>query len=246
MESDLDNTTDEVDIAAWERLSAEELLRTLSHHYGQRVAIGTSFQKSGLVLIDMAYRNQIPLRVFTIDTLRLPAETHHLMDTIQERYGFELESFTPQPEAVQRMIQDHGEYLFFDSVAKREYCCKIRKTEPNGRALDTVDAWVTGLRRDQSSQRSETPRIQHIKRGGRTLHKVAPIANWTEADVDAYIEKHAIPQNDLFSRGYRTIGCTICSSPVLPWEDQRAGRWRWEKQESAKECGLHLEHGAGI
>ena len=246
MEKELDETSSRLDTLDLEGVSPEDLLRILWERHGQRAAIGTSFQKSGLVLIDMAYRNGIPLRVFTIDTLRLPLETHRLMETIQQRYGLELERFSPQSEAVGRMIKNHGEHLFFDSVAKREYCCQIRKQEPNARALATLDVWVTGLRRDQSSQRSTTPRIQNSAQDGRALIKVSPIVDWAESDVDAYLADHGVPQNELYGQGYRSIGCMICTSPVLDSEDQRAGRWRWEKQESAKECGLHWEGGAGI
>lgn len=229
-------------------LDPEALLRWADTNYGNRAAIITSFQNTGCVIIDMARRVAPGLRVVTIDTLRLHRETYDLIRQIESRYGIIVERFTPNPERLRQMIEQHGEFLFFDSKAKQEICCRTRKLEPNGRALATVDVWIAGLRRVQSAGRSNTKKAALVYRGGRPIVKLCPIADWTDEDVKTYVAERNVPSNDLYRRGYTSIGCEICSTPTLPWEDIRAGRWRWFNylgKELQKECGLHVD-GSGI
>ncbi len=229
-------------------MTPEDILRWSVDAYGPRAALFTSFQETGCALMDMAYRRGLTLRVVTVDTLRLHRETYDLMAALEARYGIAIEKFQPDPERLRRMIENHGEYLFFDSKDKQEHCCAIRKVEPNNRALETVDVWITGLRKDQSGFRASTPKASWVKRGDRELLKLCPLADWTEAMVRAYNEEHQVPANSLYEQGYASIGCIICSTPIRPGEDKRAGRWRWfnqYEQGDKKECGIHIA-GSGI
>jgi phosphoadenosine phosphosulfate reductase len=229
-------------------LDPEDLLAWTHAVHGNRAGVITSFQNTGLVMIDMCHRMGLPMRVLTVDTLRLHPETYELMDEVEQRYGITIERFQPDPERLSRMVEQHGEYLFFDSQEKQEFCCHVRKVEPNERALATVDAWITGLRRDQSSFRKGVEKASYITREGRRILKLAPLAAWGEEEVQAYVDQHGVPHNKLYDQGYTTIGCVICTTPVRPGEDKRAGRWRWfNHMEDAhkKECGIHIG-GSGI
>lgn len=238
---------------------SEELVRELNDYtpealfswalsnYGPRAGIITSFQDTGCVMVDIMSKAAPGMRVLTVDTLRLHDETYALMDEIEARYGIEIERFTPNPEKRERMIAQHGEYLFFDSKAKQEFCCNVRKVEPNQRALETLDVWFTGLRRDQSEFRASTPKAQIVDRSGRKLIKVAPLADWDQTQIDAYVAEHDVPKSALYDQGYTSIGCAICTTPTRPGEDKRAGRWRWFNalEGDNKECGIHIG-GSGI
>lgn len=230
------------------RLSPEELLRWAWRHYGRRAAITTSFQSTGCVLIDMASRAGLDLRVVTVDTLRLHPETYQLMEAIEKRYGLTVERFQPDPEQVRRLVEQHGEYLFFDSKEKQEHCCQVRKVAPHLRALETLDVWITGLRRDQSRHRWGIPKASLAQSQGRSLLKLSPLADWTDEQVQRYNAEYQVPCNPLYEKGYTSIGCVICSTPTRPCEHRRAGRWRWfnsRHRDDRKECGIHTD-GSGI
>ncbi len=234
-------------VDALNEMGPEELLQWAYEQHGDRAGIVTSFQDTGCVMIDMAHQVAPDLRVLTVDTLRLHTETYGAIEAIEQRYGIAVERFTPDPKAVSHMVQQHGEYLFFDSKAKQEFCCHVRKVEPNQRALATLDVWITGLRQDQSDFRKATPKASYVQQEGRPLIKLAPLADWSEEDVWRYIRENNVPYNPLYDQGYTSIGCVICTTPTLPGEDKRAGRWRWFNalEKDAKECGIHI-HGSGI
>ena len=244
----MEDWTEGVNLEALEAMGPEELLRWSWEARGTRAAIFTSFQKTGCVMIDMARAAAPELRVLTVDTLRLPQDTHDLMKALEAKYGIRIERFQPDPERVARMVDDHGEFLFFDSREKQEHCCAVRKVEPNRRALATVDIWITGLRRDQSAFRKATPKAAVVEQNGRRLLKLCPLIDWTEERVNAYISERGVPYNSLYDKGYTSIGCVICSTPTRPGENPRAGRWRWTNQlaeAGKKECGIHIQ-GSGI
>ena len=229
-------------------LSPEGLLKWSWEKYGRRTAIFTSFQNTGCVLVDMSRRVAPQLRVITVDTLRLHRETYELIGEMEDRYGLNMERFQPDPDRVERMIEQHGEYLFFDTVAKQEYCCHVRKVEPNERALETVDVWITGLRRDHGKSRENTSRVENVERNGRPILKLCPLADWAEDRVWQYIRDNDVPHSELYRKGYSSIGCEVCTTPTLPGESKRAGRWRWTNQldpDHPKECGIHSD-GSGI
>lgn len=230
--------------------TAEALIQWAFDHFGDRAGIVTSFQDTGCVMIDIASRVAPGMRVMTVDTLRLHPETYTLMDEVEARYTLKIEHFTPDPKRLKRMVAQHGEFLFFDTKAKQEYCCQIRKVEPNIEALQTLDVWFTGLRQDHSGSRSDTPKAQYVENEWNTLLKLSPLADWNATKVKAHVEEHKVPFNSLYDQGYTSIGCTICSTPTLPHEDIRAGRWRWFNSmdpDSEKECGIHTNtEGDGI
>jgi len=230
-------TDTDTDSATARETAAAALLADVLGRWGRRVAVGTAFQDEGMVLLDLAVRLEPRVRVFTIDTGRLPAETHRFIDRIRDRYRLEVEVFLPDPADVEPLVRRFGPEVFRRSVEHRLACCRARKVEPMGRVLSTLDAWVAGLRREQAPSRAEVPEI-----GPDPVHpgvvKVCPLAGWRAADVAAYLERYDVPRHPLYSRGYASIGCEPCTRPTPPGADPRAGRWWWEDGQP-KECGLH-------
>ena len=204
----------------------------------RRVAIVASFQAESSVLIHMAASIVDRPEVVTLDTGRLPEETQDLIDRVQRRYPIRLQVEAPDPADVARLVAADGPNLFRRSVELRERCCDVRKVRPLARALEGFDAWVTGLRRDQSARRRRTPVVQtDAVHGG--IAKIAPLVGWRRDQVWAYIREHGLDYHALYERGYASIGCAPCTRPIEPGQDERAGRWWWE-QSDVKECGLHL------
>jgi thioredoxin-dependent adenylylsulfate APS reductase len=205
--------------------------------YGDGLALCTSFQAEGMVLLDMAWNLDPTVRVFTIDTGRLPPETYDLIDEVRERYGAIVDVYSPDAIEVGRFVTREGVNPFYRSLPLRLRCCDLRKTKPLERALEGLDCWVTGLRRDQSTTRSDVRTVE-LDRRHPGLIKLNPLATWNEDQVWEYVRRHDIPYNRLYDQGYRSIGCAPCTRPCAPGEDARAGRWWWE-EDMPKECGLH-------
>jgi phosphoadenosine phosphosulfate reductase len=227
-----------------ESLGARDVLANALAALGRdRLAIASSFGAEDVVLIDLLASLEPRPRVFTLDTGRLPQETYDLMDQVRRRYGIEIEVYFPNAERVEAMVQAKGLNLFYESIENRAECCTVRKVEPLGRALATLDAWVTGLRRDQNVTRVETAKIA-TDPGHPGVWKIAPLADWTTDRVWAYIREHDLPYNALHDRGYPSIGCAPCTRAVEPGEDERAGRWWWERPEE-RECGIHFDPRSG-
>ncbi|MFB6344793.1 MAG: phosphoadenylyl-sulfate reductase [bacterium] len=235
----------EQDLKQFEDWSGQDIISWAFETFGDDAAIGTSLQHTGMTQIDLASRETKGFRVFTVDTLRFHDETYEFIESVQEHYDMNLEIYKPDPEEVQDMIDRHGEYLFFDSREKQQLCCDIRKSHPHDRAVQTVDVWICGLRRDQSDERSEVPKAQFTREAGKKVLKLAPLADWTEDEIWNYIEENNVPYNPLFDEGYKTISCRICTTPVQDDEDKRDGRWRWFNNHD-RECGLHYSEGGGI
>ncbi len=206
----------------------------------QPAAFSTSFGAEDMVVLDLVQRHALPIETFTLDTGRLPEETYALMQKVEARYGNVVASFFPRARAVQDLVAKNGINGFYDSVENRKACCAVRKLEPLARALAGKKAWVTGLRAQQSVTRAALAfREIDVERG---LEKFNPLADWTEADVWAYLRANDVPYNALHDRFYPSIGCAPCTRAITPGEDLRAGRWWWENPES-KECGLHVQDG---
>jgi thioredoxin-dependent adenylylsulfate APS reductase len=220
-------------------LPPEKLLEQTFHTFGEGAALVTSFQAEGLVLLDMTRRRlpDLPLRVITLDTGRLPQETYDLMERVRGRYGIALEIFSPDPARLEPLIRRGGPNLFYRSPEDREACCHVRKVEPLGRALEGLCAWITGLRRGQSAARAHTETLALEDDAGRL--KLSPLAEWSWERVWHYIEDHRVPYHPLYDQGYTSIGCAPCTRPVRPGAGARSGRWWWETEEVPKECGLH-------
>jgi len=203
----------------------------------ERVAIVASFQAESSVLIDMASTIRPDLRVLTLDTGRLPQETHDMIDRVRQRYGIAIDVIIPGPADVEEMVRAHGVNLFYESVELRRLCCDVRKSRPLARALRGYDAWITGVRREQAATRAHTQVVTvDAEHGG--IAKIAPLAGWTKQQVWDYIREHDLPYHSLYDSGYTSIGCAPCTRATTAQEDERAGRWWWEQGE-VKECGLH-------
>lgn len=188
-----------------------------------------------MIILDMALRMSPTVRVFTLDTGRLPEETFAMIDAVRLRYGVAVEIVSPDATELARMTAQHGPNLFRDDPSLRKLCCHIRKTLPLQRKLADFDAWAVGLRRSQSDERAD---IARIDRSSRAV-KLSPLADWSAGQVEQYLHDHDVPRHPLYSAGYGTIGCQPCSRPIAPGEDLRSGRWWWE-QDDSKECGIHV------
>lgn len=226
-----------MDFSTLETQKAPELLAWAAAEYGARLGLASSFGMEDMVLIDMVARQNLPLKVFTLDTGRLPEETYELMDKVRNRYGIEIHTYFPDREAVERLVREKGFYSFRESVENRKECCAIRKVEPLGRALEGLQAWITGMRREQSITRTDIPKVQPDE-AHPGLIKINPLADWSDQQVKDYLDQHQVPINALHKKNYPSIGCAPCTRPILEGEDIRAGRWWWENPEH-KECGLH-------
>ena len=215
---------------------ARQLLLRASGAHG-KVAFASSFGAEDMVVLDMIARDRLPIDVFTLDTGRLPAETHALIAQARALYGISIDVFTPKPEGVEQYVARFGLDGFYESVEARKACCGVRKVEPLRRALAGRGAWITGLRREQSDTRTDVVPAAFDEAFG--LWKYNPLADWSEADVWSYLREHEVPYNALHDRGYPSIGCEPCTRAVKHGEHPRAGRWWWEQQGVRKECGLH-------
>lgn len=204
-----------------------------------KIGFASSFGAEDVVVIDLLAKINKKVQVFTLDTGRLPEETYEVMDRIREKYGIPIVSFFPDKAAVEKLEREKGFYSFRQSVENRKECCGIRKVEPLKRALAGLDAWITGLRREQAVTRSGLPKVE-VDAGNRGIAKLNPIADWTTEQVWDYIKKNNIPYNKLHDKHYPSIGCAPCTRAVKPGEDIRAGRWWWELPDQ-KECGLHVK-----
>ena len=202
------------------------------------VIFANSFGAEDMVLTDLIGKNFPNISMFTLDTGRLPEETHSLMKEVEDRYNIETKIYFPEPVAVEKYIAENGLNGFYDSIALRKACCFMRKVEPLKRALKDNRAWITGLRRDQALTRSDLEESEFDADNG--LQKISPLLNWRLSDVWAYIKDFNAPYNALHDQGYSSIGCAPCTRAITPGEDVRAGRWWWEDPET-KECGLHLK-----
>jgi phosphoadenosine phosphosulfate reductase len=216
---------------------AEDVIAWALDRFSPRIAISEGGGAEGLVIIDMATKIRDDVRVFTLDTGRMPQETYDLMDRVQERYGIRVEMLFPESAHVEGMVRRHGPNLMYESVDLRLLCCQVRKVLPLVKYLENLDAWITGLRREQWASRAEVRKIElDHDHGGIT--KVNPLADWTKKEVWEYIRANDVPYHALYDQGYTSIGCAPCTRPISEGEDHRAGRWWWEK-DAPKECGIH-------
>jgi phosphoadenosine phosphosulfate reductase len=223
-----------------QELSAEEILRWAWRVFHRRVAFATSLSLEDQVLTDLIWRIEPEIGIFTLDTGRLFPETYDLLERTGNHYGMKIRIYYPEAGSVEQMVNQHGVNLFRQSVELRKHCCSIRKVHPLGRALSGLDAWICGLRREQSSTRADLEVVKWDETNH--LGKINPLANWSERAIKEYIHTHHVPYNPLYDRGFSSIGCACCTRAVRAGEDLRAGRWWWESPEH-KECGLHWKEG---
>lgn len=196
-----------------------------------------------VVLIDMASKITKNLQVFSIDTGRLHPETYQLFEKVRQHYDIELEILFPDSQQVEALVRQKGLFSFYQDNHKE--CCGIRKVRPLRRKLATVDAWITGQRKDQSPDtRANIPVIQMDMAFSTEEHKIVkfnPLANWTSKQVWQYIRHFNVPYNQLHEKGFISIGCEPCTKAVLPNQHEREGRWWWENA-ADKECGFHEDN----
>ena len=193
-----------------------------------------------VVLIDMAYKIRSDIKVFSLDTGRLHPETYAFIEKVRDHYSIDIDIVMPESSAVEKLVKEKGLFSFYKDDHKE--CCGIRKIAPLRKHLLTLDAWITGQRKDQSpGTRSEVPVIQDDKAFARPddkLTKYNPLANWSSQQVWDYIRAFEVPFNELHNRGFVSIGCEPCTRPTGPGQHEREGRWWWEDA-TKKECGLH-------
>ena len=201
------------------------------------VAFANSLGAEDMVLTDIIDRHQLAIEMFSLDTGRLPQETYDLMQTVRERYKTPLRIYFPNVKQVEAYVAEHGVNGFYDSIELRKACCHIRKVEPLRRALQGKRAWVTGIRSEQASTRSNL-KVSAYDMDNR-MQKVNPLLDWSNAEVWEYLKHYDVPYNKLHDKFYPSIGCEPCTRAITPGEDLRSGRWWWENPET-KECGLHI------
>jgi len=221
--------------------SAEKLLKYLLARFGDKIALATSFGAEDQVLTDMLCRAGKSPMIFTLDTGRLHEETYKVAEATRKKYDIKIKVLFPDSKQIEKMTQQHGFNLFYDSIEKRKLCCKVRKLEPLKKQLSTLDAWICGLRSEQSPTRTGLNVIDWDQGFG--LIKICPLSTWSQEQVWEYIRKNDVPYNKLHAEGFPSIGCEPCTRAVRPGEDIRGGRWWWEEPEH-KECGLHAKKGA--
>ena len=219
-----------------EHLSVVEVLQKIAAEYGNRAAFSTSLSFEDQVITHHIFSNDLPIRVFTLDTGRLFPETYGVFNRTLDRYKKKIEVFSPKHEGVEKMVTEKGPLSFYVSLENRKECCFIRKVEPLNRALDNVDCWITGLRAEHSENRKDMSMTEIDDQ--RNIVKVHPIFNWSLEQVKNEIKEFNIPYNSLHDKGFVSIGCQPCTRAVKEGEDFRAGRWWWENSDK-KECGLH-------
>ena len=219
-----------------EHLSVVEVLQKIATEYGNRAAFSTSLSWEDQVITHHIFSNDLPIRVFTLDTGRLFPETYGVFNRTLDRYKKKIEVFSPKHEGVEKMVTEKGPLSFYVSLENRKECCFIRKVEPLNRALDNVDCWITGLRAEHSENRKDMSMTEIDDQ--RNMVKVHPIFNWSLEQVKNEIKEFNIPYNSLHDKGFVSIGCQPCTRAVKEGEDFRAGRWWWENSDK-KECGLH-------
>jgi len=192
-----------------------------------------------VVLVDMAVKIRPDVPVFSLDTGRLHAETYRFLEQVRQHYSIDIECMFPDAGQIEALVREKGLFSFYRDG--HQECCGIRKVMPLRRKLSTLDAWITGQRKDQSPTRTSVPVVQDDKAFGspdNPLVKFNPLANWSSAQVWDYIRSNDVPFNELHNKGFISIGCEPCTRPVLPNQHEREGRWWWEEA-TMKECGLH-------
>jgi phosphoadenosine phosphosulfate reductase len=224
-------------IQAIEKGTLTEALSRVAELFPEGVVFSSSLGQEDQLLTDVIFKNNLPVKVFTIDTGRLFNETYELLDRTTARYKKSIQVYFPEAADVEEFVATKGINSFYESVDNRKECCFIRKVKPLNRALQGAKVWITGLRAEQSGNRKDMPMIEWDEQ--KQLYKFNPLIRWTYDEMISYINEHNVPYNRLHDKGFISIGCAPCTRAIEPGEDARAGRWWWET--SQKECGLHSD-----
>ncbi len=220
----------------FENKPAGELLKYFLEYFGDKIAFSTSLGLEDQVITHMISQIDKTAKIFTLDTGRLFPETYDLIDRTAKKFGVTVDVYFPDAADVENMVREKGINLFYDSIENRKFCCEVRKLRPLARAIKNLDAWITGLRRDQAVTRKNLKKVEWDQNNN--LLKINPLADWNLEQVESYIKEYKVPVNPLHKKGFVSIGCQPCTRAIEPGEDIRAGRWWWENPET-KECGLH-------
>jgi phosphoadenosine phosphosulfate reductase len=219
--------------------SVADSLRELVSEYPGKVIFTTSFGIEDQVITHIIFRNDIPVEVVTLDTGRLFPETYKVFAETVIKYKKKIGVYFPDQPGVEKMLTEKGPFSFYESKENRMECCFLRKVVPLSRALDGKSVWVTGIRADQSGNRSEMVDLEFDN--SKMIIKYHPLFNWTLEDVENFLKENDVPYNALHDKGYLSIGCEPCTRPVIKGQDFRSGRWWWET-DSTKECGCHVKY----
>ncbi len=214
----------------------EESLALLGKEFAGKIIFSSSFGLEDQAITHIIFSGNIPIRIFTLDTGRIFPETYSVWNSTREKYGKNIESFSPDKEAVQKMVSSKGPNSFYESVENRLECCQIRKVEPMQRALKGNEIWITGIRKEQSANRDNMNSVEWDEKN--QIVKFHPLFDWSFEEVKDFIKKNNVPYNSLHDKGFPSIGCQPCTRAVKEGENPRAGRWWWEDA-TKKECGLH-------
>lgn len=223
------------EIAIIEKSSVEDGIKLATDKFPGQVVFSTSLGQEDQVINSFIGKNNLPVKIFTLDTGRLFNETYELLEKTTLRYKTPIEVCFPDAYDVQQYVNNKGINAFYESVENRKECCFIRKVKPLNKALQDAKIWITGLRADQSDNRKEMQMVEWDEQ--RQLYKYNPLLNWSFDELIGYIKKNNVPYNTLHDKGFVSIGCAPCTRAIEAGEDIRAGRWWWEL--SKKECGLH-------
>jgi len=215
--------------------SASRVLSDAVAEFGGSLSLLTSFQREGVVILDLLTRLNFRLPVITIDTGRLPAATLDMIAAVEKHFGVVVERLTPDESEVDAMVSVHGKDLFREGVPQRMLCCNIRKVRPLTLRMRGVPAYLTGIRREQSPERADTEVFDRST----SPVRISPLVDWRASEVLEYTDRNRLPVHALYAAGYRSIGCDPCTRAVFEGEHERAGRWWWE-DDAAKECGIHI------
>ncbi|MGA0555042.1 phosphoadenylyl-sulfate reductase [Larkinella sp. VNQ87] len=218
--------------------SEVESLKTLAELFPGQVVFSSSFGYEDQVITDLILANNLPIRIFSLDTGRMFGETYQVWQKTNSRYDTKIEAYYPKSEPLEKLLSEKGPFSFYESVENRKECCFIRKVEPLNRALAGNKIWITGIRAEQSQNRQGMTQLENDE--VHNLFKFHPLMNWTFEEVKDYVRKNNVPYNPLHDRGFVSIGCQPCTRAIQEGEDFRAGRWWWEDN-SKKECGLHAK-----
>ena len=216
----------------------EEAVTLLAKEFLGKIVFSTSFGLEDQAITHIVFSKNIPIKVFTLDTGRLFPETYSVWSSTREKYGKNIESFSPNEQAVQKLVSEKGPNSFYESVENRIECCHIRKVEPLQRALKGNEVWITGIRKEQSTHRNIFSSVEWDEKNN--IVKFHPLFDWSFEEVKGFINKNNVPYNALHDKGFPSIGCQPCTRAVKEGEDTRSGRWWWEDA-NKKECGLHIK-----
>ncbi len=219
-------------------LPLTDSLRTIEPLFPGEVIFTTSFGIEDQVITHAIFDDNIKIAVATLDTGRLFPETYKVFSNTIIKYRKNIEVYFPDHEAVEKMVTEKGPFSFYESRENRLECCRLRKVVPLNRALNGKKVWITGIRAEQSNNRTGMENIEYDET--KNLIKIHPLFDWTLEEVEKYIKDNEVPYNSLYDKGYVSIGCEPCTRPIIKGQDFRAGRWWWEN-DGPKECGCHVK-----